>query len=163
MGALAQIEIRRATSEELPAIARLYWRTWHETQAPLEPQEVADSRPLAFFEERVAGWDDPPLVAYVQGSLVGFAAFQGSYLGQVFVDPAGRRVGVGGRLVEAAEAAIGEAGHKIAILDCIVGNEAGRRFCERHGWTVEHEIDDPVTIEGRHVTVKSWHMTKRLG
>jgi len=62
----------------------------------------------------------------------------------------------------ATEAAIGKAGHTVARLDCIVGNEAGRRFYERQGWTVEGEIDDPVTFKDRRITVRSWHMTKRL-
>jgi len=55
MNASAQVEIRRARPDELAEVAELYWRTWHETQAQLEPKEVAESRPLAIFERRIAG------------------------------------------------------------------------------------------------------------
>jgi GNAT superfamily N-acetyltransferase len=158
----AELEIRRARQDELADVAALYWRTWHETQAPLEPPEVGESRPLAFFMRRATGWAEPPLAAYADSTLVGFAAFRGPYVIAVFVDPAERGRGVGALLMGAAEASIGKADHPVATLDCIVGNDAGRRFYERCGWKVEREFDDLVTYEGRTISVRSWHMTKRL-
>ena len=162
MGAPAQIDIRRARADELGEVAGLYWRTWHESQASIEPPEIAASRPPDFFENRVAGWSEPPICAWYSGRLGGFAAWQGAYLGQVFVDLALRGTGIGGSLLAAAEAAIAAAGHRTAKLDCIVGNDSGRRFYERHGWHVVDEIDDPHPVEGQSIALRIWHMEKPL-
>lgn len=162
MGTLARVEIRRARTDERSDVALLYWQTWHETQAAREPPEVGASRPLAFFEKRVAGWSEPPLIVRRDRCLMGFAAWQGSYLGQLFVDHVYRSSGVGAHLLAAAEAAMGEDGCRTVWLNCIVGNDGARSFYERHGWRVDDEIDDPVTFEGSTITVRTWQMVKHL-
>ena len=162
MGALAQINIRPAHDDERIAVAELYWRTWHETQASLEPPEIVEARPLAFFEKRVENWPASPLVAWSGENLVGFAAWQCECLGQVFVDPSARGTGLGARLLAAAEAAMGNTGVRTAALDCIVGNDGARRFYERHGWQVETEMDDPHPVAGQSMPLRIWRMVKRL-
>lgn len=162
MGGSAQLEIRPARPDDLDAVAELYWRSWHESQARLEPPEIAAMRPLGFFENRVTGWPEPPLAAWRNGQLAGFAAWQGDYLGQVFVDPALRGAGIGAHLLSAAETKMARAGIGVAKLDCIVGNVGARQFYERWGWHVTDEIDDPMPVEGQSTNLRIWQMVKDL-
>lgn len=162
MGALAHVDIRPARDDERKAVAALYWRTWHETQASLEPPEIVETRPLGFFDKRVASWPTAPLVAWSGGQLLGFAAWQEDYLGQMFVHPATRSTGLGAHLLAAAEEAMATSGIRNATLDCIVGNDRAKRFYERHGWQVEREMDDPHPVAGQSRPLRIWRMVKRL-
>src|SRR5262245_61887435 len=48
--------LRLATTDESPAVARLYWSVWQATQAPLQPAGVAAMRDEAYFLDRVRGF-----------------------------------------------------------------------------------------------------------
>ena len=63
MGVSADIEIRRVRPEELDAVAELYWRTWHESQA--KPGATGNSRE-----------PDPDVLRAPRRRLAGFAAWR---------------------------------------------------------------------------------------
>ncbi|ELZ99308.1 GNAT family N-acetyltransferase [Haloferax sulfurifontis] len=79
------------------------------------------------------------------GGLVGFVMFDieaGAYeqdvtrgmIRNLFVRPSSRDAGVGTRLLEAAENALGAAGADTVALDVLAANDAARRFYRRHGY-----------------------------
>ncbi|EMA04767.1 GNAT family N-acetyltransferase [Haloferax denitrificans] len=79
------------------------------------------------------------------GDLVGFVMFDieaGAYeqdvtrgmIRNLFVRPSSRDAGVGTRLLEAAESALGAAGADTVALDVLAANDAARRFYRRHGY-----------------------------
>jgi GNAT superfamily N-acetyltransferase len=155
------VTIRPATGTERPAIGELYWSVWRETQAPLQPAEVTALRDRDFFVARVANFPAPPLAAFVADELAGFAACQGAYLGQLYLGPRARGLGLGRALLMASEAAMRAEGHRLATLRCIVGNPA-RVFYERNGWSVDRELTETIETGSGAFPVSSWLMAKRL-
>jgi GNAT superfamily N-acetyltransferase len=153
--------IRPATEAERLAIAELYWTVWRETQAPLQPAEVSALRDRHFFVARVLNFPTPPLAAFVADELAGFAACQGAYLGQLYLGPRARGLGLGRALLAASEAAMRAAGHRLATLRCLVGNPA-RSFYERNGWSLDREATEMVETRSGACPVSSWLMVKRL-
>lgn len=102
-------------------------------------------------ERRAAFWRDMltrgdlPLVAELQGTLVGFVIFGSSapdhgdgHTSEVYalnVDPDRWRRGVGRALLTAATEVLGERGSTDAVLWVLTDNARARRFYERQGWT----------------------------
>lgn len=154
--------LRAAEQDELEEIGRLYHAVWRETQAPLQPPDVAAFRDEAFFIERVKGLPVPPLAAYSQGRLLGFAAWAGNHLGQLYLAPEGRGLGLGRVLLQASEHAIWVSGFDQAHLHCLVGNTGARSFYERCGW--RHAADTVLEAQtwSGPVPVASWDMVKDL-
>lgn len=154
--------LRTAGNDELEAIGRLYHAVWLETQAPLQPVSVAEYRNEAFFIERVKRFPVPPLAAYAQGRLLGFAAWAENMLGQLYVAREGRSLGIGRALLQASEHAIWASGFDKAHLHCLVGNHGARSFYERCGWRCADTItEDAETLQGP-IPVPCWEMVKEL-
>jgi GNAT superfamily N-acetyltransferase len=154
--------IRAAGRDELEEIGRLYHAVWRETQAPLQPPGVAACRDEAFFIERVKRFPVPPLAAYSQGRLLGFAAWAENHLGQLYVAPEGRGLGLGRVLLQASEHAIWASGFDQAHLHCLVGNDGARSFYERCGWRhMADAVEEAETLTGP-VPVACWEMVKDL-
>ncbi len=152
--------IREATAHEREVIGRLYHAVWHETQASLQPASVAAYRNEEFFIQRIRGLSTPPLLAEGNNRFLGFSAWTDDYLGQLYVLPEGRSLGLGQALLKASESAIQEAGFARARLHCLVGNDTARRFYERHGWQVTETVLDQADTFEAPVQVKSWEMAK---
>jgi len=71
-------------------------------------------------------------VAVADGRVVGFIAVEGAWVEQLYLDPQWTGRGMGGRLLAAATAGLGE-----AKLFCFQANTGARRFYERHGFRAE--------------------------
>ncbi|WP_230531320.1 GNAT family N-acetyltransferase [Microvirga roseola] len=110
--------IRTARRDELEEIGRLYHAVWLETQAPLQPRSVAEYRNEAFFIARVRRLPSSPLVAVSQNAILGFSAWSGNYLGQLYVLPEGRSLGLGRSLLQESENAMRASGSDCASLHC---------------------------------------------
>jgi ribosomal protein S18 acetylase RimI-like enzyme len=99
---------------------------------------------------------DGVLVARADGDLVGFVMYgpeTGDYeetvdrgvVHNLYVVPGARGAGLGSALLERAEAALAEAGADVVSLEAMAGNEAARRFYERHGYRPHRvELEKPV-------------------
>ncbi|WP_134499869.1 GNAT family N-acetyltransferase [Microvirga pakistanensis] len=154
--------IRTARRDELKEIGQLYHAVWRETQASLQPASVAAYRDEAFFVARARRFPTAPLVALSQGRILGFAAWTGCRLGQLYVLPEGRSLGIGRALLERSENAIRAGGFECAELHCLVGNDSARRFYERCGWRHTATLmEEAETLNGP-VEVACWEMTKEL-
>ena len=137
--------IRRAKGSDIPEVAALYHSIWHETHAPLMPPAEIARRSLAFFVDRMTAVSDSTLVTEHNGSIVGFSAWRGSVLGQLFVAARHRGTGIAGGLLTAAEIEMAKAGTVEAELYCVAGNQRARRFYERMGWTIRERLLDENT------------------
>ena len=154
--------LRAAAHSELEEIGRLYHRVWRETQAALQPPGVTAFRDEAFFIERVKNFPVPPLAAYLEGRLLGFAAWTQDTLGQLYIAPDGRKLGLGRALLQAAEHAIWASGFDRARLLCLVGNHDARAFYERCGWHYSFDIVEAAETASGPVPVACWEMAKDL-
>jgi GNAT superfamily N-acetyltransferase len=154
--------LRAAGQDELEEIGRLYHDVWRETQAPLQPPGVAAYRDENFFIERVKRFPVPPLAAYLDGKLLGFSAWAENTLGQLYIAPEGRKLGLGRALLQASEHAIWASGFDRARLLCLVGNDAARTFYERCGWRHAADIVEAAETRSGPVPVACWEMVKDL-
>ena len=140
---------RRSVPDDLEPLARLWHDAWHETHAPLMPPALARIRTVHDFRTRLAGFGEDLRVAGPPGEPMGFCAIRGDELHQLFLAPAARGTGLGGRLLADGESRIAAAGHRRAWLDCAVGNDKAIRFYTCSGWVrrEETELDLP-TADG---------------
>jgi len=155
--------IRRALADDVPAIAELYHRVWHETQARFMPAKECVQRDLAYFANRMSALVTTTLVSQQEGEIIGFVAWKGKLLGQIFVAKSHRGSHVGARLLEAAENEMRREGTSHAELRCVVGNEQARCFYERAGWSHAGEFSEPLADELGTRAVPFWLMTKAIG
>ncbi len=153
---------RPAGEADLGAVARLYHDVWHETHAGFMPAEETKLRTYAFFIERMAGLLPTTLVAERDGLVVGFAAWTGDFLGQLYVDRAHRGSGAAVLLLAEAERRMAQQGVETAELHCVVGNGRARRFYERMGWKQAGRVAEPALGPQCPVEVEFWCMTKAL-
>jgi GNAT superfamily N-acetyltransferase len=154
--------LRPARESDLRAVARLYHDVWHETHARFMPAEETGLRTPAFFVERMAGLLPTTLVVERDGMVVGFAAWSGRLLGQLYVDGAHRGSGVAAMLLAETEGRMAQQGIETSELHCVVGNERACRFYERMGWAHVGRVSEAVAGPNAPVAVEFWCMTKSL-
>jgi GNAT superfamily N-acetyltransferase len=146
--------IRPGTAADAEAVARVQVQTWQAAYADVLPHE-----PLMALspEGRAEGWrNSPPLVAEVDGQVVGFVSVGASRdeggdgeLFAIYVLPDHWGTGIGRALIEAGEAHLRELGHGEADLWVLEDNARARRFYEAAGWTSADVR--PITILGAEI------------
>jgi GNAT superfamily N-acetyltransferase len=131
--------IRPGTPADAEAVARVHVRTWQAAYAHVFP---ATRLAELSVERRAKQWREwPPLVAVVDGVVVGFVSVGVSRdddavgeLFAIYVDPERWGTGVGRELIAAGGKRLCELGHADAILWVLEDNPRARRFYERAGW-----------------------------
>ncbi len=154
--------VRSAGMADLPSIAQLYHRVWHDTHGPYMPRAERDARDEAFFLNRMASLMPNIVVGQDERGIIGFAAWKGSRLGQVFLDPSARGSGLAQSLMTAAERGLRDQDIAEAELHCLVGNERAKRFYERAGWHVSAVVAEAVQSDTGDGKRDFWVMRKRL-
>ncbi len=156
-------EIRLMDQNERATVALLFHDVWHETQGPLQDPRMSKYRSLAFFEDRMEQRAGRTIVGLIDGRIGGFAVWTGGRLNSLFCERRCRGQGLGEALCLRAEAEMTATGAQEFELDCVYGNNAGRRFYERLGWRVGSlELLESETPEGV-CHVQSWRMVKTKG
>jgi ribosomal protein S18 acetylase RimI-like enzyme len=143
------------------AVAELNGRVVGIIQAGGATEELRITPGLAFLAVRTFGpWRLPGVLRRLRArARVQTRAPAGSYhVGELDVDPAFRNRGIGGAMLDWAEAQARAGGHKVMSLSTTTVNPA-RRLYERHGFRVAQTLTDPryerVTgISGRHLMLK---------
>ena len=154
-----RIELRPLDDTNRADAARLFHDTWHETQAHLQHPLKVKFRGPDFFMERMKGRANT-VVACDVTQLVGFVSWTGNALNSLFVHRDYRNQYIGLLLLRHAEAAMFAAGHQQLELDCVYGNDAAKRFYERHGWRLDRiAMDEREKPEGI-IFTKLWKMVK---
>jgi len=149
--------IRPGTPEDAEAVARVHVKSW----------DAAYDLEGPSFERRVQYHHDfPPIVAEVDGEIVGFVGVGASRdsdadgeLFTIYVLPEHWGRGIGRRLIAAGEERLLELGHRHVILWVLETNPRARRFYESAGWTADGE-HRPIEILGQ--TVPEVRYAKQL-
>ncbi|CAH0204471.1 GNAT family N-acetyltransferase [Microbacterium sp. Bi121] len=146
------MHVRAAALTDADGIAAVHVRSWQAAYRGLMPQEVLDGLSV---EERADGWRsilaDPErisrtLVAEHDGRVVGWAGFGDARdedapgtgeLWGIYALPDSWSSGVGHALITAVERELADAGHAVAYLWVLEGNERAGAFYERHGWAAD--------------------------
>ena len=151
-----------ATPLDLPLITELYHRVWHETHGPHMPRAECDTRDESFFLNRLERLTPDIVVGKKSDAIIGFAAWRGPILGQLFLEVAARGSGLAQILLEAAERGMGDQGTFEAELHCLLGNERAKRFYERAGWHVSEIIAEAVKGDSGSEQRDFWVMRKLI-
>lgn len=154
--------LRRGGPQDVGHIADMHYLLWHETQAPLLPEEVGASRDRDYFNSRGAIFTEPPLVAEVAGKVVGFCSWDAAYIGQFFLLPEVRGHGIGSALLAKTEELIQATGASEARFVLIAGDVRGWKFFEKSGWRLAAERPLQIDTPDGSVIVKAWDMAKKL-
>jgi ribosomal protein S18 acetylase RimI-like enzyme len=131
----AQIIIRPADPEDVAALEAILRDTFESTWLPqLTPEAAAayrgDDRPAAYVGERGRLF----VVAEVGGEVVGLVDWDGDFVNALHVRSDHARSGVGGQLMDHAEAAMAAAGHPRARLETDTFNTRSHAFYAKRGY-----------------------------
>ncbi|MGN6780696.1 MAG: GNAT family N-acetyltransferase [Marmoricola sp.] len=158
--------LRAATADDVEAIAALFHQGWHDVHPGRVPDGLTQRRtPEAFLDRvsrRVAETDETT-VAEVDGEVAGFVMVNDEgEAEQVYVARAHRGSGVSALLLTEAERQIAAAGHDVAFLVVVRGNDRAQAFYAKQGWVDEGDVDYPVTALGVDFISPCRKFTKRL-
>ena len=128
------MKLRRATLDDMPALARLHRRTV-QTSLPFLPTLHTPAEDEWWFRERLFATNEIWLAEDGEGA-VGYIAFRPDFIEHLFIQPETQNGGLGVRLLEKAREASAE-----LSLWTFQQNLRARRFYERHGFTVVTETD----------------------
>lgn len=138
-------DLRPATQDDIPALARLWHAGWHEAHAAYPPEALCRLRTEADFARRLRLALPATRMAGSALRPLGFCVIRNDELYQLFVAPGARGSGLAARLLADGEARLTARGVGMARLDIGIGNIRAARFYARHGWqetgTVEAEVD----------------------
>lgn len=135
MASPADILIRPAGPEDIEVLKAILRDTFQSTWLPQLTTEAAaaylsDDRPAAYVGERGRLF----VVAETGGEVVGFVDWNGDFVNALHVRASHGRSGVGGRLMDHAEAAMAADGHAQARLETDTFNTRSRAFYAKRGY-----------------------------
>jgi GNAT superfamily N-acetyltransferase len=134
--------IRPGTPADAEAVAGVQIASWQGAYPHLfRPEQLAGIS----LEERTENWRRyPPLVAEVDGEIVGFVSVgpahdddAGGELWAIYVHPDHWGTGIGRELMQAGEARLRELGYSDVVLWVFDDNPRARRFYEVAGWRTD--------------------------
>ena len=151
-----KIEVRRATREDAPSIARFAMKLveQHVAYDPVRFARIATIDGMEWFYGGQTEADDAAvLVAELDGEVFGFAylgyeeknyadlAITTARLHDIYVDENARRTGAGRELIRASIEVAKEFGASKILLSVAAMNTAGKEFFEQAGFaTTMHEM-----------------------
>jgi GNAT superfamily N-acetyltransferase len=134
--------IRPGTPEDAEAVARVHVQTWQAAYAHALPQDQLMA--LSIENRAEMHRRSPPVVAEVDGAVVGFVAVGPTHddygdgeLYAIYVLPDNWGTGVGRALMAAGEERLRHLGHQNAHLWVLDDNPRARRFYEAAGWSTD--------------------------
>jgi putative acetyltransferase len=157
--------LRPATPDDVEAVGAIFHEGWNDVHPGRVPDGLTERRTPEAFRDRVSrriAETDETTVADVDGVVAGFVMVSGDEAEQLYVDRRFRGTTVAGLLLAAAERQIAEAGHDVAFLVVVRGNDRAQAFYARHGWTDEGDVDYPVTALGEDFVSPCRKFTKRV-
>ena len=157
--------LRPATAHDIEAVTALFHQGWHDVHPGRVPDGLTERRTREAFRDRVSqriAETDETTVAEVDGVVAGFIMVSADEAEQVYVDRAYRGTGVAALLLTEAERQIAAAGHDVAFLVVVRGNDRAQAFYARQGWTDEGDIDYPVQALGEDFVSPCRKLTKRV-
>lgn len=135
--------VRRARAEDAPALRAILRDTFESTWLPQLTPAAADAirtedRPAAYVGARgLEFW-----VGEVGGEVVGLIDWEGDFVNALHVRASHARTGVGGRLMDLAEAEIAKAGFAAVRLETDTFNLRSQAFYARRGFREADRYSD---------------------
>ena len=157
--------LRPATADDAEAVAVLFHQGWHDAHPGRVPAGLTERRTLDAFRDRVSrriAETDETTVAEVDGVVAGFIMVDGDEAEQVYAGRPFRGTSVATLLLTEAERQIAAAGHDVAFLVVVRGNDRAQAFYARQGWVDEGDVDYPVEALGEHFVSPCRKLTKRV-
>ena len=155
-------ELRPATADDAPAIARIWYFGWRDGHLGHVADELVALRTRESFDQRAAARVADTVVATVDGAVAGFIMVVGDEVEQVYVAGEHRGTGLAAALLTEAERLVAANGHDRAWLAVAPGNARARRFYERRGWIDEGLFDDPAATADGPMAVPCRRYVKRV-
>jgi len=156
------MQVRSADAAEIDHLARLWYDGWHQTHAPIVPQELTRLRTPKSFRERLQAALPNVHVAGPPGVPIGFYVLKGDELSQLFVSAEAHGSGVAAALIADAEARLAEHGVETAWLACAIGNDRAARFYEKSGWRLAGTAVNTAETSSGPFPLEVWRYEKRL-
>ncbi len=144
LSGLISMEIKRATSNHISEVARLFdlYRQFYQCDADLELAE-------SFIADRINNNESIIFIAVENGSIHGFVQLYPSFcsvdaikifiLYDLYVDPTSRKSGIGEKLMKKASEYAKYSGAKRMDLLTAFGNHAGKNLYKKLGYKRESE------------------------
>jgi len=158
--------LRPANADDVEAVTAIFHEGWHDVHPGRVPDGLTERRTPEAFHDRVTqriAETDETTVAEVDGTVAGFIMVNDEgEAEQVYVDRAFRGTTVATLLLTEAERQIAAAGHDVAFLVVVRGNDRAQAFYARQGWTDEGDYDYPVQALGEDFISPCRKYTKRL-
>lgn len=153
--------VRAARTDEIDALARLWFDGWQDAHATVVPLALARARTYESFAARLKAALGDVRVAG-PGAPLGFHWVKDDELYQFYVVAEARGRGVAQALIADAEERMTRRGVATAWLACAIGNERAARFYEKCGWrragNVVSRLD---TVDGP-FDLEMWRYEKSL-
>lgn len=146
-------------------VAAVFHRGWHDAHPGLVPDGLTERRTPESFLERVTRRiveTEETTVAEVDGRIAGFIMVHDDEAEQVYVDRDFRGTGVAALLLTEAERQVAEAGHEVAWLAVVRGNERAQAFYAKQGWVDDGDVDYQVTALGEQFVSPCRRYVKRV-
>jgi len=131
------VTIRRATAEDLEAVADVYLASRRAAYPAIPPSVHADEDVRTWMAGRIEAATQLFVAEGVGGRVVAMMVLDGNWLDQLYVDPAHAGSGVGSQLLEFAKM-VRPAGLQLWTFE---SNTGARRFYERHGFVPAERTD----------------------
>ncbi len=154
--------IRFADSAEIPAIASLWWKSWHEAHATIVPNTLVELRTYESFLDRVHQNRPILRVCGDLGSPTGLCYVVDEELQQLFVSSAAKGTGAAAALMTDAEFRLRGAGVKKAWLACAIGNARAERFYQKSGWCNVGKMTENLDTPSGVFRLETWRFEKEL-
>ena len=158
--------LRPATTDDVAAVTAIFHQGWHDVHPGRVPDGLTERRTPEAFHDRVSARiadTDETTVAEVDGVVAGFVMVNDEgEAEQVYVERAYRGTTVATLLLTEAERQIAAAGHDVAFLVVVRGNDRAQAFYARQGWTDEGDVDYPVQALGEDFISPCRKFTKRV-
>jgi putative acetyltransferase len=145
---MATPTLRRATTADAAAVADIWHTGWHDAHPGHVPDGLTARRTLEAFHDRAPARVADTTVVEVAGEVAGFIMVVDDEVEQIYVAAAHRGSGLADVLLDEAEHQVADAGHHVAWLAVVVGNQRARRFYEKRGWIDGGDLPYEVTALG---------------
>lgn len=150
------LQLRLAVASDVDALVRLLHRSWETAWAPFVPAAVTER----YYARRVAELfveahrrEIVVATAVDDGALIGLVHGESDFVTALHVDPGRKRRGIGGTLMDRAEADIAARGYATARLKTDDFNHPAQSFYRRRGFVEARRFPD-LAYDGGVMTVE---------